>query len=447
MAQRADFLIVGGGLAGVSAAETIRALGVRGSVTLVSGETDLPHDRPPLSKEFLRDERSRENVLLHPPDFYRANHVGLLLGRPALALNLDARELLLADGEAVRYRRLLLATGGRPRKLGVPGETMPGIFELRTLAEAEQLKQAASLAERPVVVGAGFIGLEVAASLTARGRPVTVLNLDDQIWPGVMPPAAAAVVQGELEARGLRFRHRTRVAGFEGKERLEVVCTNAGNVDADMAVVGAGLRLNTELAAAAGLAVDGGIVVDSYLQTSCPNVYAAGDVASFPNPLGIAAPPDATAHSGAAAQPGVHPPETAAASAAADDPGARRHVEHWDNAVAQGRVAGANMAGRRVQFRHVPYFWSDLFDLTINVVGLLDGADETLLRGDPADRRFTVLALRGGALRGALMVNRARDRRPLTELVARQTPIAPHRDALADPAFNPTRLLDSVATP
>jgi 3-phenylpropionate/trans-cinnamate dioxygenase ferredoxin reductase component len=404
--HQADYLIVGGGLAGVSAAETLRGLGARGAITLVSGEADPPHDRPPLSKEFLRGERSREQVLLHPLDFYRANRIRLLLGRPALGLDLAARTLLLADGASTRYGRLLLATGGRPRSLGVPGETLPGIYALRTLAEAERIGAAAHEARRPIVVGAGLIGMEVAASLTTRGLPITVLNMDEQLWPGLMPPAVAELVQRDFEARGVRFHHRTRVGAFDGKKRLETVCTNACDFPADLVVVGAGIHLNTELAAAAGLAVDGGIVVDEHLRTSAPGVFAAGDVANFPDPLG-----------------------------------GRRHVEHWDNAVAQGRVAAANMAGREVPFRHVPYFWSDLFDLTINVVGFLDGADETLLRGTLESRRFTVLALRDGALRGALLVNRARDRRPLTELIRRQTPIAEHRDELADPSFDPSTLI------
>jgi 3-phenylpropionate/trans-cinnamate dioxygenase ferredoxin reductase component len=404
--ERTDFLIIGGGLAGVSAAETLRGFGVRGSITLLSGEVDPPHDRPPLSKEFLRGERSREQVLLHPVEFYRANGIRLMLGRPALSLTPAAHEVLLADGETMRYQRLLLATGGRPRKLGVPGEFMPGIYELRTLAESERIQEAARAAAWLFVVGAGFIGMEVAASLTALGKSVTVLNMDERIWPGVMPPEIAELIQRHFEARGIRFFHRTRVTGFEGKDRLELITTNAGDFDADMVVVGAGIQLNTELAAAAGLSVDGGILVDEYLQTSVRGIYAAGDVASFPDPLG-----------------------------------GRRHVEHWDNAVAQGRAAGANMAGKRVAFRHVPYFWSDLFDLTINVVGFLDGAEETVLRGAPEELRFTVLALGGGALRGALMVNRARDRRPLTELIRRQTPLRDWLDRLADPGFDPATIV------
>jgi 3-phenylpropionate/trans-cinnamate dioxygenase ferredoxin reductase subunit len=415
--ERTDFLIVGGGLAGVSAAEAIRVLSARRIITLLSAEVDPPHDRPPLSKELLRGERTRDQVLLHPIDFYAANGIRLLLGRPALSLNLADRELLLADGDSIPYRRLLLATGGRPRKLNVPGEALPGVCELRTLAEAERIVAAAAIASRPVVVGAGFLGMEVAASLAARGLPVTVVNMDAQIWPGSLPPSIAALVQRDCEARGVRFLHDTRVTAFDGKDRLEVVCTSGGEVAADLAVVGAGIQLNTELAAEAGLAVDGGIVVDGQLRTSSPNVFAAGDVASFPDPSG---------------------PTTAASTtspASALPLTGHRHVEHWDNAVAQGRVAGLNMAGQHVRFEHVPYFWSDLFNLTINVVGFLDGADETLLRGSPEDRRFTLLALRDGALRGALMVNRARDRRPLTELIRHRVPLAEHRDELADPTF------------
>jgi len=401
-----DFLIIGGGLAGVSAAETLRRLLPRATIAIVSGEIDPPHDRPPLSKEFLRGEKHRDAVLLHPIEFYQANRLNLLLGTPALALDAEAGSVLLADGERLGYQRLLLATGGRPKKLGVPGETMPGVYELRTLGEAERIRDATFGATHVVVIGAGFIGLEVAASLAVQGIEVTVLNLDDQLWPGVMPPAVAALIQRDMEARGVRFRHCTRVTGFEGKDTLERILTNAGDLDASVAVVGAGIQLNVELAAGAGLAIDDGIVVDEYLRTSASGIFAAGDVACFPDSIG-----------------------------GTSDRPARRHVEHWDNAIAQGKVAAANMAGRTMAYRRVPYFWSDVFDTSINVVGYLDAADELLIRGSVEARRFSLLALRDGALRGALLVNNARDRRAAAELVMRRTPILDHRDRLADPSF------------
>ena len=399
-----DFLIIGGGLAGVSAAETLRALGVRGSVAIVSGEVDPPHDRPPLSKEFLRDERSREQILLRPLDFYQSKRVGLVLGRPALSLKPDAHEVVLADGETVGYQRLLLATGGRPRSIGVPGESLAGIYQLRTLAEAERLKEAAGSSTRVVVIGASFIGLEVAASLAERGLDVTVLNQDEQIWPTIAPPELAAAIQTDFEARGVQFRHRVRVTGFEGKDSLEHIITNAGDIPASFVVEGVGIQLNVELAAAAGLEVADGIVVNERLQTSVPDIYAAGDVASFPDRL-----------------------------AGLDGQARRRHVEHWDNAVAQGRVAGANMAGQRVRFQHVPYFWSDLFGHSINVVGNLDGGDQVVWRGSVESRTCTYVVLRGGVIRGALMLNRATDRRALTELIGKRVPVAAHLEHLADP--------------
>src|SRR6266536_910367 len=402
-----DHLIIGGGLAGVAAAESLRALGARGSVAILSGEIDPPHDRPPLSKEFLRDERSREQVLLRPLDFYQTNKIGLVLGRPALAIKPDVQEVMLADGETVGYQRLLLATGGRPRALGVPGESMPGIYQLRTLAEAERLKEAAGASTSVVVIGAGFIGLEVAASLAERGLTVTVLNMDNQIWPGVAPTEVAAAIQADFEARGVSFRHHVRVTAFEGKDSLELLITNAGDIETGFVVLGVGIQLNVELAAAAGLTIDGGIVVDSLLRTSVPSIYAAGDVASFPDVY-----------------------------AGFEGKAVRRHVEHWDNAIAQGRVAGANMAGKRVPYQRVPYFWSDLFQHTVNVIGCLDGAEQTILRGSVESRQLTHLVLRDGTIRGALMLNRARDRRPLSELISRRTPIDDRRDELADPSFN-----------
>ena len=407
-----DYLIIGGGLAGVTAAETLRALGARGSVAIVSGEIDPPHDRPPLSKELLRDERSRQQVLLRPLEFYQAKRIGLVLGRPAMALKPDVQEIVLADGETVKYQRLLLATGGRPRSLGVPGESLAGIYQLRTLAEAERLKEAAGSSTRVVVIGASFIGLEVAASLAERGLDVTVLSQDAQIWPNVVPPEIAGAIQGDFEARGVVFRHNVRVTGFEGKDSLEYIVTNAGDVSASFVVEGVGIHLNVELAAAAGLEVDDGIVVDGRLQTSVPGIFAAGDVASFPD-----------VYAGLDGRP------------------RRRHVEHWDNAVAQGRVAGANMAGKRVRFEHVPYFWSDLFEHTVNVVGNLDDGEITMLRGSVESRQCTYLVLRGGDVRGALMLNRATDRRALTELIGKRVPIENYLEQLADPTFKLAGLL------
>jgi NTE family protein len=407
-----DYLIIGGGLAGVSAADTLRALGARGSVAIVSGEIDPPHDRPPLSKEFLRDERSREQVLLRPLDYYQSKRIGLALARPAVALKPESQEVMLADGETVGYQRLLLATGGRPRSLSVPGESLPGIYQLRTLAEAERLKEAAGSSTRVVIIGASFIGLEVAASLAERGLDVTVLSQDDQLWPNLVPAEIATAIQADFEARGVVFRHNVRVTGFEGKDSLEYIVTNVGDVEASFVVEGVGIQLNVELAAAAGLTVDDGIVVNERLQTSVPGIYAAGDVASFPDVF-----------------------------AALDSRPHRRHVEHWDNAVAQGKVAGANMAGKRVRYQRVPYFWTDLFDHTINVVGNLDGGEIAMVRGTIESRNCTYLVLRGGYVRGALMLNRAGDRRALTELIGKRIPIQDHLEQLADPSF---KLMDLV---
>lgn len=409
-----DYLIIGGGLAGVTAAETLRALGARGSVAIVSGEIDPPHDRPPLSKELLRDERSRQQVLLRPLEFYQSKRIGLVLGRPALSLKPDVQEVTLADGEIVKYQRLLLATGGRPRSLGVPGESLSGIYQLRTLAEAERLKEAAGSSTRVVVIGASFIGLEVAASLSERGLDVTVLSQDEQIWPNVAPPEIAAAIQADFEARGVVFHHNTRVTAFEGKDSLEYIVTNAGDVEASFVVEGVGIHLNIELAAAAGLEIDGGIAVDGRLQTSVPGIFAAGDVAAFPD-----------SYAGLDGRP------------------RRRHVEHWDNAVAQGRVAGANMGGKRIRFEHVPYFWTDLFEHTINVVGNLDGGEITMMRGTLESRQCTYLVLRGGYVRGALMLNRAADRRALTELIGKRVLIEDHLEQLADPTFKLAGLLPS----
>jgi 3-phenylpropionate/trans-cinnamate dioxygenase ferredoxin reductase subunit len=405
--EHVDIAIVGGGLAAAAAAENYRKAGGTGSVALFSQESDLPVHRPPLSKEYLRGEEAREKVFVQPADFYSDQQIAVHLDTRIDGVNLDAKLLHLAGGEDVPFGTLVIATGARPRRLPVPGADLPGVFYLRSLTSAEQLMQAAATADRAVIIGAGFIGAEVAATLTQRGIACTVVEMAPRMWARLVPPVVAEFIQGYFEARGVSFRFGTGVTALQGTGRLEsVLLTDGTSLAADLVVAGVGVALNTQLAEQAGLPVDGGIVVDEYFTTSHPDIYAIGDVASIPDPIG-----------------------------------GRRHLEHWDNALNQGRSLGKALAGQREPFDHVAYFFSDLFDLSLNMIGYPEGWDDIIVRGDPAGVAFTTIYLRDGVVRAALMINDDRHFDAWPALIKARQPVAGIADRLADPTVDPASLL------
>jgi 3-phenylpropionate/trans-cinnamate dioxygenase ferredoxin reductase component len=355
MTNDRTFVIVGASLAGAKAAETLRAEGFDERVVLIGAEDERPYERPPLSKDYLRGEVDRETVYVHPEGFYAEHDIELRLGRTAVSLNTAARELALDDGERLRYDRLLLTIGAEPRRLSIPSGDLDGVLYLRSVADCDALRERLDRGGRVVVIGAGWIGAEVAASARQRGLEVTVIDPLTVPLERVLGPEVGAVYRDLHLDHGVRMLYGTGVEAFEGDTAVERVRTTDGReLECDFVVVGVGVQPRTAVAAQAGLAVDNGILVDEHLQTGAPGVFAAGDVANAHHPFY----------------------------------GERIRVEHWANALHQGPVAARAMLGDPDVYDRLPYFFSDQYDVGMEYAGFARTWDRVVFRGDPATREF-----------------------------------------------------------
>lgn len=406
-----EYIIVGGGLAAASAVEGIREHDPDGSIVMITEENEPPYNRPPLSKEYLQAPEIPRELLYVKPAGWFEQEAGVVLEREQRVLSLDPGDLtvITARGNDYRGERILIATGGRPRELAVHGSDLDGIHTLRTVGDAESIRAAAPSIQRAVLVGGGFIGMEMAASLTHHGVEAVVVEQADRVWPQLLPPELGASMQAYFEERGVEFRTGRVVSSFGGDGRIEAVELDDGSsVDCDMAVVGVGITPNQEIAQAAGLAVKSGVVVDAYGETSHGYIYAAGDVARFPDPAF----------------------------------GDLARVEHWDHARAHGRVVGANMAGALLEYSHVSYFFSDVFELSINAVGRMGEAEDVRVFGNLGSGPLVAIASAAGVLSGILLVNAADQLEAAQSLVASRPEIAGLRAKLerADPTLDLARL-------
>ncbi|MFQ5691073.1 MAG: NAD(P)/FAD-dependent oxidoreductase [Gemmatimonadota bacterium] len=390
--ERYDYLIVGGGLASVAAIDGIRELDREGSIALLGEEREPPYHRPPLSKEFLQaPEIGRELLHVKPEGWLEQEARVTFLGGQRI-VSLDPREKVVASASGARYqaKRILLATGGRPRTLDVPGAELEGVFTLRSVKDAEEIRSAAAAAERAVLVGAGFIGMELASSLLKLGVQSVIVEARDRAWAQALPPAISHFMRRYFEQRRVRFQFGAAVRSFEGDERVEAVVLEDGRVlPCDLVVVGIGITPNMELAEETGLAVQDGIVVDPYGETSHAYIYASGDVARFP---------DSTF-------------------------GGYSRLEHWDHAKVHGRLVGRNMAGAREPYRHLSHFFSDVFDLKLNVLGRTAQAEQVVVRGKLGSERAVVLCGTEGRLTGAILVNATDVLEEHRELVQQGAPL------------------------
>ena len=370
------YVLVGGGLAATSAIEGIRELDHDGEIVLITAEKELPYHRPPLSKGYLAGREPVETVRIHEASWYRSNGVRVRLGQTAKSVHQRRKSVTLASGEREPYDRLLLATGCRPRRLNVPGVDTPGVVFLRTLSDSSALRGLLKPGARVVCVGAGFVGMEVAATARDLGAEVTVLEAGPGPYRAFANPELASFFQRFLEARGVAFRTGVRITRFRASEgRLAAVAVEpGGDVPADVAVVGVGAEPNTEWLAASGFQIDrGGVVVNGRLETNGESVWAAGDIARYPD--------------AATRQP--------------------RRLEHWDNALWQGKQAGRNLAGAGEIYAHQSLFFSDLFDVSLNVLGETDRPEGVVMKGstDLKTPLFTAHYRRGNRLTGAVLVN------------------------------------------
>ncbi len=357
-------VIVGGGAAGNAAAETLRAEGYEGEIVLVGAEPSLPCDRPNLSKDFLAGSAPEEWVFLRTADFYRAHRITLALGTPATGLDPAARELKLADGRVLAWDALLLATGAVPRRLTIPGADLAHVFTLRSLADCRAIIARAGTARSAVVVGASFIGLEAAASLATRGLAVAVVAPETLPMVNVLGPELGAFLKGLHEAHGVGFHLGTTPQAITAQG---VTLANGTELKADLVIVGIGVRPETGLAEAAGLATGNGVLVDEFLATSVPGIFAAGDIASWPARWGHGQPN-----------------------------GERLRIEHWVVAERQGKIAARNMLGRREPCDIVPFFWTQQYDVSLNYVGHAAHWERLELEGSPEARDCRVSYFTGG---------------------------------------------------
>jgi 3-phenylpropionate/trans-cinnamate dioxygenase ferredoxin reductase subunit len=391
------YVIVGGGLAGGRACQGIRRNDKEGPIALISAETHLPYERPPLSKGYLRGQQGREKLWVKDEAYYADNGIDLILGMLATKLDPEAHTLTLGDGRALVYEKILLATGGSAWRLPIPGSELEGVYTLRTIEDVDAIREAAASAKRALVIGGSFIGCEVSATLTQMGVGVTTVFLESRPLERVAPEAFSALVQARFEREGIRLLPQTKPLRIEGAGRAQRIALDNGEVlDVDMVVMGVGIRLNTALAREAGLEMTDreAVVVDRNLQTSAPDVYAAGDIAAWP-----------TTQFG------------------------RLRVEHWDVARAQGYRAGRNMAGDVGPYVTLPYFFTDLFDISPEVWGDLSAWDAVVQRGSTDSGSYAFFYFSQGQVTGILAAGRPDAEREAMQSIVRTRPAY---DAVAD---------------
>jgi len=395
--MRKHFIIIGGGQAATQAAQTLRQSNFDGDVTLVGEEPQLPYQRPPLSKHYLAGELDAERLHLRPAKFYADRDITLELGTRAEHLEPSARQVTLSDGRVLDYDGLLLATGSRVRKFDLPGADLFGIHYVRSIADADAIQAELLPGKKLVIVGAGYIGLEVAAVAATLGVDVTILEAADRVMARVVCPAMSQFYLGYHSNAGVEIHCNASVAAFHGHDGVDAVETAAGDrFSCDVVVVGIGITPEVSLAEASGLRCDNGIHVDDHARTEEPTIVAAGDCTTHPNPF-------------AAGQ---------------------IRLESVHNAIEQAKTAALSLLGESQPYAQVPWFWSDQFDLKLQIAGLSGAHDQIIIRGNPNDRRFSACYLRDGRLVAVEAVNSPRDFMFGRKLIAAEAVVQPER--LAD---------------
>ena len=410
MSDRKRFVIVGAGLAGAKAAETLREEGFDGQLVLIGDEAERPYERPPLSKEYLRGEVG-DKPYVHPDAFYGEHQIDLLTSTRVTGIDLGVSELLLEGDRRLGYDRLLLATGSVPRRLHVPGADLDGIHYLRTVGDSELIGERIEHGQRLVVVGSGWIGAEIAASARQKGCEVTMIEMASLPLEGVLGPELGRIYLDLHRDHGVEFLPETTVERFEGTGSVERVLTRDGAVlDTEFVVVGIGVAPRTGLAETAGLRIDNGVIVDERLESNAPGVFAAGDVANARNPFY----------------------------------GRHLRVEHWANALNQGPAAARSMLGQDVSYDEIPYFFSDQYDAGMEYSGYAAEWDEVVFRGDVAAREFIAFWLRDERLVAGLNMNVWDVSDPIRELIRSRRPL--DAGELSDPDTPLSELVEKVGS-
>jgi NTE family protein len=403
MTTKVDFLLVGGGLASATAAETLRLEGADGTVAILSAEEYPPYQRPPLSTQFLLGTQTEDRLSIFEDSFYREHSIDVILG--ARAVHLDANHQVIQTDRAgeFRFRRLLIATGVAPVRLQSPGSTLPGIHYLRTLTDALNIRRGVETAKRAVVVGGSFLAIELAASLGARGIRVTLVGMEEILLDKLQSRSISDFFSQYYREHGVEIVVGDEVIGFLGRERIEGVKTRSGRtLPCDLALVATGVAPEVEYLQGSGIEINDGIVVDRYLQTNLPDIFAAGDVANFFDPVF----------------------------------NIRRRIEHWDNAIKQGRLAAKNMLGQRTPYDEMSYFFCDVFDITFDFFGYPEIADKKIARGSLDDRSFALFYLKEEVPRALFSLGRpAQETKAVEALIRYRVNLHAITSKLNDPQF------------
>ncbi|MEO8443713.1 MAG: FAD-dependent oxidoreductase [Gammaproteobacteria bacterium] len=369
-------VIAGAGHAAGQTIVSLRQGGFTGRIALVGEEPFLPYQRPPLSKKFLAGELDVPRLLLRQEKFYAEHDIEVLLGTRVNRIDRGARTVTLSTGKNLDYNKLVLATGSRAREVQVPGHRLAGVHYLRTIGDVDRIRDDFRPGASLVVVGAGYIGLEVAAIAVTHGLKVTVIELASRVLARVEAPPVSDFMHRVHEEAGVTIRCNTGISGFVGENHLQAVaCSDGTQIPADLAIVGIGILPNVELAADAGLTCDNGIMVDEYCRTSDPHVLAVGDCTNHPNPL----------------------------------LGRRLRLESVHNAQEQAKTAATTILGRLEPYAQIPWFWSDQYDLKLQIVGLNSASDQAVVRGDPASGSFAAFFIGEGRLKAVYAINSPRE--------------------------------------
>jgi 3-phenylpropionate/trans-cinnamate dioxygenase ferredoxin reductase subunit len=392
-------VVIGAGQAASQLVASLRTEGFTGAITMIGDEKHLPYQRPPLSKAYLKGEIAPDRLFIKPGEFYGEAKCALHLGRSATAVDRKARQVTLDDGTRIPYTKLVFATGSRVRKLAIPGADLPGCYYLRGIDDVDLIRPRMTQGARLAIIGAGYIGLEVAAVAVKRGLKVSVIEAMPRVLARAASPQISAFFENEHRRAGVDLRCYVRTESIAQTGDMLAVSTSSGIIPADFILVGVGILPNVELARDAGLEIDNGIVVNQFAQTEDPDVFALGDCANLPN------------------------------SFAKDG---RVRLESVQNAIDQAKHAALAIVGKSKPYDEVPWFWSDQYDLKLQIAGLSTPADQIVLRGNPASRSFAAFHLQDGTVTAVEAVNAAPEYMMGRRIIAARARVAPER--LADKA-------------
>ncbi|MCP6729626.1 MULTISPECIES: FAD/NAD(P)-binding oxidoreductase [Metallosphaera] len=381
------YLIIGSGVSGYHALDELINADPKVDMIMVTNDSSLPYDRPPLSKEYMRGEVDRESIFFKLPETHRDRiRTGITVER------IKTNVAQLSNGDEIEFEKALIATGGRPRKLNVPGGDR--VKYLRTLDDADRIREKAKTSKSALIVGAGFIGMEVGASLTKLGIQVQMVEVKPYIWSTFVDERISRFFQEYFEKRGVKFLLNESVNAFEERGKVKATLGGGGEIEADLVLVATGIQPNVELAERSGISVNNGILVDKHLRTSLDNVYASGDVANIEDPVS----------------------------------GKRRRIEHWNNAEYTGRLAARNMMGKEEKYDFLSTVWSDIFDLHIESAGETTGYDEYVVRGKMENLSFNVIYIKQGLVNGYVAVNRpGEELEALNSIIKERREVSPER--------------------